>query len=37
MIEDEIKREIEIIKIVKTGNEKMLNEYIKNNEIKYNV
>ena len=37
MIEDEIKREIEIIKIVKTGNEKMLNEYIKNNEIEYNV
>jgi hypothetical protein len=35
MIEDEIK--MEIIKIVKTGNEKMLNEYIKNNKIEYNV
>ena len=35
MIGGEVKREIEIIKIVKTGNEKMLNEYIKSNEIEY--
>ncbi|MDR1316670.1 MAG: hypothetical protein LBK13_07335 [Spirochaetales bacterium] len=34
---DEVKKEIEIIKIIKSGNKEMLNEYIKNNEIEYNV
>jgi hypothetical protein len=34
-VDDEVKKEIEIIKLIKGGNEEMLNEYIKNNKIEY--
>jgi hypothetical protein len=37
MIDEEVKKEIEIIKIIKSGNKEMLNEYIENNKIEYNV
>jgi hypothetical protein len=36
-IDKEVEKENEIIKIVKAGNEKILDEYIKNNKIEYNV
>jgi hypothetical protein len=35
--DDEVKKEIEIIKIIKGGDKKILNEYTKNNKIEYDV
>ena len=37
IIDEEVKKEIEIIKIIKDGNKELLNEYIKNNKIEYNI
>jgi hypothetical protein len=37
MIKNEMGKEKQIIKIIKTGNKKILDEYIKDNKIEYNI
>jgi hypothetical protein len=36
-IDKELEKEIEIIKIIRTGDKKILDEYIENNKLEYNV
>jgi hypothetical protein len=36
-IDKELEKEIEIIKIIKIGDKKILDGYIENNKIEYNV